>query len=260
MVAKIDRTGEENINNFGSKMVIIGYRNTRDVDVYFPEYDWMARSVEYKQFKKGDIKCPYERSVYDIGYIGEGKYKVSENGKLTKCYRTWHSMLTRCYDEKHRYKNPTYKDCEVYNEWLCFQKFAEWYYDNYYEIEGEKMCLDKDILNKGNKVYSPENCVFVPEIINKLFTKRDKTRGEYPIGVDYHKAGNKFRARCNVYDFKIKKLINKHLGLYNTQEKAFEVYKHYKENHIKDVANYYKGLIPERLYNALYDYEVEIDD
>lgn len=214
MVAKIDRTGEENINNFGSKMVIIGYRNTRDVDVYFPEYDWMARSVEYKQFKKGDIKCPYERSVYDIGYIGEGKYKVSENGKLTKCYRTWHSMLTRCYDEKHRYKNPTYKDCEVYNEWLCFQKF----------------------------------------------TKRDKTRGEYPIGVDYHKAGNKFRARCNVYDFKIKKLINKHLGLYNTQEKAFEVYKHYKENHIKDVANYYKGLIPERLYNALYDYEVEIDD
>ena len=36
MARKIDRTGEERLNNFGSKMVITGYRGVRDIDVYFP--------------------------------------------------------------------------------------------------------------------------------------------------------------------------------------------------------------------------------
>ena len=44
------------------------------------------------------------------------------------------------------------------------------------------------------------------------------------------------------------------------QEKAFEVYKYYKEKNIKQVADYYKEQIPQRLYNGLYNYEVEITD
>lgn len=32
-------------------MIISVYRNTRDIDVYFPEYDWTKRS-DYKNFKK----------------------------------------------------------------------------------------------------------------------------------------------------------------------------------------------------------------
>lgn len=266
---KINRTGEKNINNFGSEMIIINSyiefnnKHKRDftyIDIYFPEYDWTAKHREYKEFKKGSIVCPHERRTYGVGYLGEGKYKSKENGKFTKCYKVWNSMLQRCYDSKYHEKYPTYKGCKVCEEWLCFQNFAEWFYDNYYKIENETMCLDKDILIKHNKIYTPETCIFVPQTINLLFTKSNKSRGNYPLGVDYHKASNKFRARCSVYDFKIKKLINKYLGLYNTQEKAFEVYKQFKENHIKEVANHYKGLTPEKLYNALYNYEVEIDD
>lgn len=67
MGSKIDRTGEENINNFGSKMVIVEYRMNRDIDVYFPEYNWIAKNVIYQNFKKGEIKCPYEPSVYGVG-------------------------------------------------------------------------------------------------------------------------------------------------------------------------------------------------
>ena len=37
MPGKINRKGEENINNFGSKMVIVEYRKAMDMDVYFPE-------------------------------------------------------------------------------------------------------------------------------------------------------------------------------------------------------------------------------
>ena len=83
---KIDKTGEIGCNNFGSKMIIVKYSGSRDVDVYFPEYDWTVKGVRYAHFKDGGIKCPYEKSVFEIGYIGEGEYKVLENGKATRVY------------------------------------------------------------------------------------------------------------------------------------------------------------------------------
>lgn len=172
---KIDRTVERRINNFGSKMIIVGYRMSRDIDVYFPEYNWIAKGVQYSAFKKGNVKCPYERTVYGVGYLGEGKYKCKENGKYTKCYKVWNSMLQRCYDKKYHRKEPTYKDCEVSEEWHNFQSFAEWYDKNYYEIEGETMALDKDILIKHNKIYSQklvcsyhiQSIVYLLNVINQ---------------------------------------------------------------------------------------------
>ena len=260
MSNKIDRTGEINYNNFGSKIIIKEYRDCIDIDVYFPEYNWTAENVQYGNFKKGNVKCPYEKRVFGIGYIGEDKYKAYENGKATKCYQTWKGMLERCYDDKLHKKEPTYKNCEVCKEWYNFQNFAKWYYNNYYEIEGQKIHLDKDILCKGNKIYSPENCIFVPNNINVLFTKSDKSRGNYPIGVHYNKQNKKFVAQCNIYDYEENKTKKKYLGLYDTVEKAFEVYKEFKERYIKQVADYYKEQIPDKLYNALYDYKIEITD
>ena len=260
MGSKINRTGEENINNFGSEMVIIGYRKNDDIDVYFPKYDWTIKGVQYNNFKKGNIKCPYEKRAYGIGYLGEGKYKTRENGKLTKVYNTWNRMLERCYSEKIHEKYPTYIGCEVLEEWLNFQNFAKWYENNYYEIEGEKMCLDKDILVKHNKIYSPETCIFVPETINVLFTKRDSKRGESVIGTCYHKRDKIYEANCHLINPKTGKSKNKYLGRYDTELEAFEVYKYYKEKNIKMVADYYKGKFPDELYQALYNYEVEITD
>lgn len=100
MAKVVDRTGERNINTFGSEMVIVECRGALDIDVYFPEYNWIAKGMRYDNFKKGNIKCPYERRVYGVGYLGEGKYKVYENGKNTKYYDAWHDMLNRCYSEK----------------------------------------------------------------------------------------------------------------------------------------------------------------
>ncbi len=258
-MSKIDRIGEKNINNFGSEMVIIEYKNVHDIDVYFPEYDWIFKSATYQSFKKGSIKCPYDRSIYGVGYIGEGEYKIWENDKTTKVYDTWQSMLKRCYNEKYHKKRPTYIGCEVYKDWLNFQNFAKWYKDNYYEVGNEKMCLDKDILFKGNKIYSPDTCIFVPETINKLFIKNDKNRGESVIGATLCKNG-KYQAQCNIINPETGKSKQEYLGRYDTQEKAFQVYKYHKERNIKQIADYYKIHIPQKLYDAMYNYEVEIDD
>ena len=258
MGSKVDRTGEKGVNTFGSEMVIVKYRTNRDVDIYFPEYDWTAKNREYKGFKNGNIKCPYERRYFGVGYIGEGKYKVWENGKNTKCYKTWHNMLNRCYDEKFHEKYPTYIGCEVDKNWHNFQNFAEWYYNNYYEIEGGKMCLDKDILYKHNKVYSPKTCIFVPQTINSLFVKRDNNRGESVIGTSLK--NGKYQVNCSLINPETGKSKQEYFGYYDSQEKAFEIYKYYKEKNIKQVADYYKDKIPEKLYDGMYSYKVEIDD
>ena len=252
--AKIDRTGEENINNFGSRMIITKYNNARDIDVYFPEYEYTINHVYYGDFKKGRIKCLYEPRVYGKGYIGEGKYKTIEHGKKTKCYDVWVHMLQRCYDNKYKEKHPTYKGCEVCTEWHNFQNFGDWYSDNCYTVGDEVMCLDKDILFKGNKIYNSQNCVFVPQNINKLFTKCNKSRGDLPIGVTYCKRDGVYMSQCN-FGNKLK-----YLGSFDNLQEAFYVYKEYKEKYIKEVADKYREYIPKNLYEAMYNYKVEIDD
>lgn len=255
----INRTGEEGINNFGSKMVIVEYRKYSDMDIYFPEYDWTVKNRDYKRFKEGSISCPYEKTVYGVGYLGVGEYKTRENGKPTKVYKIWKDMLRRCYSEKYHKKYFTYIDCKVHEEWHNLQNFGIWFNDNYYEVEGERMELDKDILIKHNKIYSPETCVFVPQRINTLFVKKDKNRGKSAIGTHNDKNG-KYQVNCCLINPKTGKSKQEYLGLYDTQEKAFEVYKYYKERNIKEVADYFKKEIPTELYDALYKYEVEITD
>ena len=258
MAVRRDRIGEEGYNSFGSKMIIKEYRSCMNIDVYFPEYKWTAKHVQYDNFKNGNIKCPYEPKVYGVGYLGEGKYKASENGKNSDEYKIWRHMLQRCYDPKFHERNPSYKGCTVEDYLLNFQHIAEWIENNYYEVPGEKMCLDKDILCKGNKIYSRETCIFVPQRINNLFTKSDKSRGKDPIGVDQLPSGN-YRVYCNN---RYGKRVS--LGTYKTKEEAFQVYKNYKEKVIKEVIDSYENIIPEpyysRLKTVMYNYEVEITD
>ena len=254
----ISRVGEIKYNKFGSKMEIIRYNTRKDIDVYFEEYDWIGRNLNYSNFTSGRIACPYEPRYFGKGFVGEGKYKITENNKATKYYIHWKGILERCYDEKRINKYPRYKGCSMKEEWLNFQIFSKWLDDNYYSIEGQRMCIDKDILIKGNKIYSPETCLVVPNNINVLFTKSDKTRGNCLIGVDFHKSSGKYRARCSVETDSGYKNIT--LGFYETEIEAFNVYKEFKENHIKEVAEKYKNQIPYKLYEALYNYEVEITD
>ena len=255
---KKDPPGEEGYNSFGSKMVIVGYRGALDIDVYFPEYDWSLEHVQYNNFKRGSIKCPYEPRYFSKGFLGEGKYEASENGKHTDKFNIWYNILIRCYDSKFQEKRPTYKGCTVEDYWLNFQNAAEWIEKNYYEVPGKIMCLDKDILYKGNKVYSRNTCIFVPQRINLLFTKCDKTRGNSPIGATQTPSGN-YQVKCSD---EYGKYI--YLGTYSTEEEAFQAYKEYKENVIKEVIDSYEGKIPEphytRLKTAMYNYKVEIDD
>ncbi len=115
--------------------------------------------------------------------------------------------------------------------------------------------MDKDIIIKGNKTYEPNACCIIPERINNIFTKSDAIRGSCAIGVSWIERDCVFRAQCNDgYKNKVS------LGDYSREIDAFNAYKRYKESVIKRVAKEFKGKIPDKVYCAMMEYEVDIND
>ena len=184
--------------------------------------------------------------------------EIGNNEATYYAYQMWSNILKRCFNQKLRRKVATYEPCTVAEEWLVFSNFQKWFDENLRWYTGDsRIEIDKDILQKHNKHYSPETCVVVPHEINTLFTKSDCIRGPYPIGVCLRKPSGKYRAELSMHSKK------NHIGYYDTPEQAFYAYKQAKEQYIKQVADEYKAKypdFPQKLYDAMYAYEVEITD
>lgn len=263
MIARIKRTdiansriGETAMSREGYSMEIVAYRGSDDIDVLVDNKTVVTHKA-YGNFKRGQIGNPYHRSMLGVGYFGEGKYSIGRGKNLeNEIYEVWGSMFKRCYRNHVRVRDKSYGGCEVDERFHNFQNFARWYEENYYTVGNERMALDKDILVKNNKIYSPETCIFVPLRINSLFISSRAVRGNLPIGVSKQPGTNtKYRAgiskngKSPVY-----------LGTFDTPEEAFHAYKTAKEAYIKQVADEYKDKIPKKLYDALYAYTIEITD
>ena len=242
---RLDRTGEKYITNEGYEVEIIEYFNKNNCTILFND-NRIKTQIKFREIKK--VKNPNHKTLYNIGFMGYGKYKAQINKKKLKSYSVWAGILYRCYSEIGSAKHHSYKGCSVDLQWHNFQNFAEWFESNYVE----DWQLDKDILVKGNKIYSPKTCCFVPKEINLLFTKNKIRRGEYPIGVSLN--GDKFQSTLH------KGGKNYNLGLFNTPEEAFQAYKVVKESYIKEVADEWKDKINHKVYKAMYNYKVEITD
>lgn len=202
-------------------------------DIRYKPADWSRRVME-------PVMC-------GMGYRGSEYVDCK-----SESYLKWHDMLNRCYNAKFHERQPQYKGCTVCEEWLNYSNFKIWYEQN--KIAGMALDLDKDILFKGNKVYSPETCYFVPHAINTLFLSKKADRGDYPIGVSYEKDKKKFRATMSFMGEQIK------LGTFDTAEAAFTRYKEYKEDFIRDMAEQYRDEIPDKVYEAMMNWKIEIDD
>ena len=231
---------------------IVKYNHARDVQIQFLNtgYETVAK---LNHIKSGCIKDPYVQSVYAIGIIGT-KYPVSEGGKDTKEYTLWKNMLKRCYSEVYKKQRPTYEGCEVSDNFKCYEYFYDWC-QNQIGFNNKGWHLDKDLLIKGNKVYSENTSVFLPQEINNVLTKSASSRGEHLIGVCWHKRDKVFTAKVGKSKGK-----SEHLGSFNTEIEAYKAYKTAKEAFVKELANKWKDRIDPRAYQALMNYTVEIDD
>lgn len=181
--------------------------------------------------------------------IGINDLKNSLNAESTRVYNIWRQMLKRCYDESSQKKQPTYRGCSVCEEWHYFTNFYNWYILNY--VKG--WCLDKDILVKGNKIYSPETCCFVPNEINTIFNKHKNKRCKLGVcGVFMRR--NRFYSVVSMFG------RNVSLGGYESIEEAKSAYKDARETYIKRVAEIWKDKISTNVYNALINYEFSFED
>ena len=222
-----------------SRKVLVKFHNTHFEKIV------TAGSLRKGQVQDDTLAYHGSGAVMDL----QGKFA----GKRTKEYALWLAMIQRCYNPAAHLKRPRYEGCEVSTYFKLYSNFAEWCGSQVgFNIQG--FDLDKDLLVKGNKLYSESTCVFIPKEINIALEKANKLRGDLPIGVSYNSQRGKYAAHMKVNG------RSKSLGRYATVGEAFIAYKAAKERHLKALADKWKDQIDLRAYKALINYEVSIDD
>lgn len=166
--------------------------------------------------------------VYGVG-VNDAAYDVyayekteGSRNAVWRCpfHAVWSRMLERCYSKSSLKRCPTYVGCEVCSEWQTFSVFRAWMESQ--DWEGRH--LDKDLLISGNKIYSPDRCVFVSKQMNAFLLDHAAARGDFPIGVTWNQNLGKFRAKCN-NPFTGKR---EHLGYFVIPQAAHEAWRRRK--------------------------------
>ena len=212
----------------------------------------------------GCVKCAQNnvpqygrrRVVFGVG-INDSVKAISKGRTRDDCdYYTWHGMIQRCYDKKFQEKHPTYTGCTVCDEWKTFSNFQKWFTNpaNGYK---EGYHLDKDILIPGNKIYSPDTCIFVPKRINCMFSgSSKKNENGLPMGVQYSASRQQYYPVLSGLDGK--NIIDREY--FRTAEEAWHVYAQYKKDYVESVAETYRSVVPENVYEAIKNHQFSIDD
>lgn len=186
-----------------------------------------------KTYKKTKLLCGV--GLNDADYlVSREKVVMQEDGtknrvRVWSCpfYKTWHSMINRCYGPGTQKRSPTYIGCTVHPDWHKFSEFKSWMERQDYE----GLQLDKDLLIFGNKEYGPDACVFVTQKVNSFILDAKNGRGDWPIGVYLRKDSNKFSAQCRSLDGEQAKL-----GVFDTPEEAHAAWVAFKLEQAKILA------------------------
>ena len=237
--------------NFG-EFKVLKCNDSKNVEIQFLNTGYET-TAQLGDIRNGSIRDPYSPSVFGVGIVGI-KYPPTISGRNTKEYELWKSMLVRCYSDNFKKKRQTYIDCKCSENFNSYEYFYEWCHSQI-GFANKGWQLDKDLLIKGNKVYSEDSCVFIPTEINSLLVKCTASRGKHLIGVYWHSTKKAFASMVSKNKGK-----REHLGYFNTELEAFNAYKVAKEYFVKEQANKWKGKIDDRAYNALMNYQVEITD
>lgn len=235
--------------NNGGDCVVVKYEGVYKVTVSFLDDFKYTTVVGLTQLRKGNVKNLYTKSNYGVGYIGEGIFKPYEDGVRGEEYMRWNGAMRRCYDLKYIEKYPTYRGCTVSEEWHSLQEFGMWHRKQ--KFSGFNYHLDKDILVKGNKIYSPDTCCLVPQEINMLLTNNLASRGKYPQGVSSDNNGRFVVQMSNRVG------IPRYIGRFDTIEEAALEYKKSKEAAVKLTASKFRSGMDDKVFQALMEWELD---
>lgn len=237
------KEGEKYQTKFNGEFIVIKrYRNDKVLIKFADEFGFETITRE-SHIREGNIKNPYYPRVFGVGYTGVGIYSHKTHEHI---YKMWNRMLERCYSKTSQTNKPTYIGCNVCKEWHCLQDFAKWFVEQEDCEKGYE--LDKDLLVKGNKLYSPETCVLLPRKVNLMLTAAASNNKLGIVGV-IERCG-KYSASVYI-DGKIKCL-----GTYDTSKEASLAYAKEKEAYVRKVALSIKSEISQRAFDALMSWVV----
>lgn len=153
--------------------------------------------------------------VYGFG-VNDADYTTTPlvGGKQMMCpaYMAWREMIRRAYSKAFHLKSPSYIVVSVCDEWRSFMQFRGWWMEN--QVDGWQ--IDKDLTSAGNRQYSPEFCVFVPNWLNNFVNVNKKYNSSGFVGCSFEAQTRSFKAQCqNPITGK-----NENLGRYKTADEA----------------------------------------
>lgn len=243
----ISKAKEVHGDKYDYSQVIYRGSNTK-VTIVCPKHG------EFSQKSSGHLSgrgCPFcSLEEQKKGVYGKGVYDAPLKTPSTQSEKIWRGIMGRGYSDVIKNRAKSYTDVSVSEQWYSFECFKKWFDEHY--VEGWH--LDKDLLVKGNKVYGPDTCCFIPKQINSSIHSSRTTRGEYPIGVTIDKRTGRFIAKIQIG----KK--QHYLGCFDTINEAFNAYKIERERHLRHLADKWKDQLDPKVYDALYHYKVEITD
>lgn len=202
--------------------------------------------TDYRTLKAGYILNPYFARYYGVGYLGVGNHRMHKDGQPTPSYSAWRFLMMRLFCEKRLLVNPTYRGCTICKSWCNFQVFSDYFYSH--ESYGLGYEVDKDLLISGNRHYSPETCVMIPQEINKAL--KTVQVNSVVAGVRKRKSSKGYQVRVTEHGKR------RHVGEFYTEEEASAAYVKAKEDYIHSLAEKWHGKIEERAYQALMNWTV----
>lgn len=247
MVWNKPKTGEVFVSNFGTRYEVLEYVDCYNVKVKFLDSFGFEGWFQADSVRKGSVRNPYDKTVHGVGYMGEGNAETVANKSRLVEREAWYAMMSRSYCPKFKSKHRKYSECTVSEDWHCYQNFANWMKNQRFYGLGYQ--LDKDLLVRDNKVYSPDTCVLLPAHINQLVQRNISKKGLLPNGVravsesTFQATLQTVRGVTSVYGFQ-------------TVEDAYLKYKEMKEDYVKSVADMWFGSIDSKAYEALYEWRV----
>lgn len=235
--------GDEYFSNRFGVFKVIAYHGCNAVDVQFSDGTIVQSTTG--NIRSGRVRNPNHRMLYNVGYIGVGDYRPSLNSVNTREYNTWNNMFDRVYSETEIRKDPRRLHSKVWEGWHCYQDFAAWC-NKQPSWEKYSWALDKDLLVKGNVDYTPEVCCFIPNRLNTIISKPFISENIHMLSDGYAVQSRDMAGK------------NRLLRGFKSKDQLIDTCKTQKESIVRAIASEYKNYFPERVYQTLMAWELEV--
>ena len=222
------KVGTIHLSSDGDKYEVIEKIDNNKRLIRFEGYT-QTKEVFTSAILSNSVKNNFKPILYGVAYKGEGTAPRSNALQ----YTTWRNMITRCFSEEYKLKNPTYKNVTVCEDWLDFGKFQIWHNETFL---GEGFEIDKDLLQQDveNKIYSPETCIWLPKKVNSFLTNMQRSNTSGYVGVRKHY--RKWTSSISIDG------VRHHLGYYDTLEEASKSYQEARSIQAEKVKSYMRSL------------------